>query len=65
MNTFLILTVIFLACAMMDVWILRHSNPGLVRGGNSKSMVEESRHYGLPDWFRNLMRVAKLSAGDC
>lgn len=63
MNTFLNLAQVLLACAMVDVWVRRYSRPGLVRGGDARSMAEEFRHYGLPDWFRNLMRIAKLSAG--
>ncbi len=63
MNLFLILVQVFIACAMADVWLIRYSTPGRFRGGSAKTMVEEFRVYGLPDWFRNLIRVLKLSAG--
>ena len=33
------------------------------RGGDAQTMAEEFRVYGLPDWFRNVVRVLKLTAG--
>lgn len=54
---------IFLAAAMFDVWLFRYRTPGIFRGGDSKTMVEEFRVYGLSDGFRNLVRVLKLTAG--
>lgn len=63
MELFLILTQIFIACAMLDVWLIRYNRPGVFRGGEAKTMAEEFEHYGLPVWFRNFIRVSKLSAG--
>ena len=63
MDLFINLSQIFLAAAMFDVWWLRYHTPGIFRGGDSKTMEEEFRVYGLPDWFRNLVRVLKLGAG--
>jgi len=54
---------IFIACAMLDVWLIRYNRPGVFRGGDAKTMAEEFKVYGLPDWFRHFIRVAKLSAG--
>ena len=54
---------IFLAAAMLDVWLIRYRRPGIFRGGDSKTMEEEFRVYGLSDSFRNLIRVLKLTAG--
>lgn len=54
---------VFLAVAMFDVWLFRYRTPGMFRGGDSTTMEEEFRVYGLPDWFRSLVRVLKLTAG--
>lgn len=54
---------IFLAVAMFDVWLFRYRTPGIFRGGDSTTMEEEFKVYGLPDWFRTLIRVLKLTAG--
>jgi uncharacterized membrane protein YphA (DoxX/SURF4 family) len=53
----------FIAIAMFDVWLFRYDRPQRARGGDAQSMVEEFRVYGLPDWFRNVVRVLKLTAG--
>jgi preprotein translocase subunit YajC len=53
----------FIAIAMFDVWLFRYNRPQRARGGDAQTMAEEFRVYGLPDWFRNLIRVLKLSAG--
>jgi len=54
---------IFLAVAMFDVWLFRYRTPGCFRGGDATTMEEEFKVYGLPDNFRKLIRVLKLSAG--
>ncbi len=54
---------LFLAAAMFDVWLIRYRSPGIFRGGDSTTMEEEFRVYGLPDWFRSMVRVLKLTAG--
>lgn len=63
MDVLTILIQIFIACAMFDVWLIRYDKPQRARGGDAKTMIEEFRVYGLPDWFRNLIRVLKLSFG--
>jgi hypothetical protein len=50
----------FIAIAMLDVWLFRYNRPLRARGGDAQTMVEEFRVYGLPDWFRNLVRALKL-----
>ncbi|MEM1450113.1 MAG: DoxX family protein [Planctomycetota bacterium] len=62
MDTALTITQLLLAAAMVDVWILRYDKPLRARGGDAQTMVEEFRVYGLPDWFRNLVRVLKLGS---
>jgi hypothetical protein len=54
---------VFLAIAMYDVWLFRYRTPGCFRGGDSTTMEEEFKVYGLSDSFRRLVRVLKLSAG--
>lgn len=49
-----------LAGAMIDVWWLRYKSPGVFRGGDARTMEEEFRVYGLPDWVRNATRAIKL-----
>ncbi len=63
MQWFLVISQAFIACAMLDVWLIRYNRPGIFRGGQAKTMAEEFEHYGLPVWFRNLIRVSKLSLG--
>ena len=53
----------FIAIAMFDVWLFRYDRPQRARGGDAQTMAEEFRVYGLPDWFRNVVRVLKLAAG--
>jgi uncharacterized membrane protein YphA (DoxX/SURF4 family) len=57
-----ILVQIAIALSMFDIWWWRYETPGVFRGGEATTMVEEFEHYGLPAWFRNLIRVLKLSA---
>ena len=54
---------LFVAIAMLDVWLIRYNSPGRFRGGEAKTMVEEFQVYGLPDWLRQVVRVLKLSFG--
>jgi di/tricarboxylate transporter len=54
---------VFIAVAMFDVWLFRYNRPQRARGGDAQTMAEEFRVYGLPDWFRNLTRALKLTAG--
>lgn len=63
MQWFLTLSQVFIACAMLDVWLIRYNRPGVFRGGSARTMAEEFRVYGLPDGFRNFIRVSKLTAG--
>jgi uncharacterized membrane protein YphA (DoxX/SURF4 family) len=52
-----------IAVAMFDVWLFRYNRPQRARGGDAQTMEEEFRVYGLPDWFRSVVRVLKLCAG--
>ncbi len=63
MELVLVSAQVFILVAMLDVWLLRYDQPLLARGGDAKTMAEEFRLYGLPDWFRQLVRVLKLGCG--
>ncbi len=63
METAIVIVQVLIACAMIDVWLLRYDRPLRARGGDAKTMVEEFRVYGLPDGFRRLVRVLKLGCG--
>ena len=41
--------------------MLRYNKPLRARGGNATNMVEEFEVYGLPGWFRDLVRCLKLA----
>ena len=62
MNVLLIGVQVFVAVAMFDVWLFRYDRPLRARGGDAKTMVEEFRVYGLPDWLRQVVRVLKLGS---
>lgn len=59
----LIIIQVFIAVAMFDVWLFRYNRPLRARGGDAKTMVEEFKVYGLPDWLRQLVRALKLGCG--
>jgi hypothetical protein len=63
MSYFVVSFQFFIFVAMLDVWLIRYNKPVLMRGGNAKTMKDEFKLYGLPDWFRNLMRTLKLLCG--
>lgn len=63
MEILLIVVQLFISAAMVDVWLIRYDKPQRARGGDATTMVEEFRVYGLPDWFRNVVRVLKLLSG--
>ena len=63
MDWILIVMQLFIRAAMLDVWWIRYEKPVKFRGGNAKTMKEEFRLYGLPDWFRTVVRGLKLSCG--
>ena len=54
---------IFIAVAMFDAWLFRYNRPLRARGGDAKTMAEEFKVYGLPEWLLHLVRVLKLGSG--
>ena len=63
MNLLVTIAQVFIAVAMFDVWLFRYDKPQRARGGEAKTMAEEFAVYGLPAWFRHVIRVLKLGAG--
>ena len=63
MPEIVVLIQVLVAIAMFDVWLLRYDKPVRARGGDARTMPEEFRVYGLPDWTLKLVRVSKLGAG--
>ena len=59
----LIVAQLFIAAAMYDVWLIRYDKPQRARGADARTMVEEFKVYGLPDWSRSVTRVLKLTSG--
>jgi len=51
---------LIIAISIFNVWILRFEKPTSWRGGVAKSMKEEFKVYGLPDWFMKLIGALKL-----
>ena len=37
--------------SILNVWLIQYNKPTRWRGGNSKTILEEFRTYGLPAWF--------------
>lgn len=50
MNYILILLQCIVAFSILNVWLLQNKKPSQWRGGNAKTIVEEFKIYGLPDW---------------
>ena len=45
-----------------NVWFLRPRRATEFRGGDARTLKEEFRAYGLPDWSRYLVGTLKISA---
>ena len=63
MNNLAFAIQILIALAMFDVWLVRYNRPLRARGGDAKTMAEEFKVYGLPDWLLPVVRVLKLGSG--
>jgi hypothetical protein len=60
MENFLWLVQIFVALAILNVWILRFGKTTAWRGGDAKNMREEFAVYGLPPWFMGIIGFLKV-----
>jgi uncharacterized membrane protein YkgB len=52
---------LIIALGIFNVWIIRFNKPTAFRGGNSQTMAEEFRVYGLSDQMRRLVGALKLT----
>ena len=50
-----------IATVIFFVWTIRFNRDTNYRGGNAKSMREEFRVYGLPDWALPLVGSTKIA----
>ena len=61
MEKMLIVLQVAIALGIFNVWVLRYDRPTPFRPGNARSLEEEFRAYGLPDWVRVATGFAKLT----
>ena len=60
MEQYLWLVQVFVALAILNVWILRFGKTTAWRGGDAKNMREEFAVYGLPSWFLGIIGFFKI-----
>jgi hypothetical protein len=51
---------VLIGLMLLNVWIIRINRPTNFRGGDAKTMREEFRLYGLPDWVFPLVGGVKI-----
>jgi hypothetical protein len=51
---------VVIALGIINVWVFRQNKETPWRPDGARSMAEEFRHYGLPDWVRPVVGAAKL-----
>ncbi len=50
--TYIIIALQFIvSLSILNVWLLRYNQPSKWRGGDAKTIFEEFRVYGLPEWM--------------
>jgi len=60
METLVIIIRVIIALGIFNVWIIRYSKASPWRGGNAKTMKEEFKVYGLPEFFIGIIGFLKL-----
>ena len=50
MQTLLIALQVIVGLGILNVWFVRKEKQTPFRGGNTSSMTEEFKHYGMPEW---------------
>ncbi len=60
MNYIIILLQCIVAFSILNVWLLQNKKPSQWRGGNAKTIVEEFKVYGLPDWSFYIIGSVKV-----
>lgn len=51
MNYLVIALQLVVSVSILNVWLLRYNQPSKYRGGDSKTILEEFKAYGLPEWM--------------
>jgi hypothetical protein len=60
MKTALLVGQVLVALGIFNVWIVRFGKATAFRGGEARSLKEEFRVYGLPDWSVGVIGFLKL-----
>lgn len=60
MNTLRTVLQVVVGLGILNVWLIRANLSTGYRGGDAKSLKEEFRTYGLPDWFFYLVGLLKI-----
>jgi len=60
MKTSLLVGQVLVALGIFNVWIVRFGKATAFRGGDARSLKEEFRVYGLPDWSVGVIGFLKL-----
>ncbi len=56
---------IVVALGLLNVWLLRFSQPTAYRGGQARTMPDEFAAYGLPRWSTYVVGTLKVGAAIC
>lgn len=62
MNMLIKIIQIIMSLGLLNVWILRFGQNTPYRGGNSKSIKDEFKAYGLPTWFCYFIGFLKIGS---
>ncbi len=62
MSTVLILVQITVALGLLNVWLVRKQQATAYRGGNSQTLRDEFKAYGLPSWAYDVVGTLKIGA---
>jgi len=65
MDTLRTILQILVGLGILNVWLLRANRSTAYRGGDAKSLREESATYGLPGWFFYLVGTLKITCALC
>ena len=60
MKTALLVAQVFVALGIFNVWIVRFGKATAFRGGDARSLKDEFRVYGLPEWSVGVIGFLKL-----
>lgn len=61
MEYLIILLKIIVSLSLLNVWLIQKNKPTKWRGGDTSSIIEEFKYYGLPVWFCYVVGFLKVS----